>query len=223
MLSSEQKILKSLPARALFDFALPCRYASGVWTRDGAELDETFRLPNLAVLEGPPPPLEVRAAWNEEGLVFSFDVFDPKASPSAARRLHQAEWLNLFIATRPMKDVHRATRHCQRFVLVVNSVRPNEIRVDVAWKSINRAKETPPGPPSGSVGLHLKFYPDGFRIDMMLTADSLVGYDPREYPRLAFNYALYDWARQKEHVLTAGPPLPYDEDPSLWATLELIP
>jgi len=49
----------------------------------------------------------------------------------------------------------------------------------------------------------------------------LTGFDPQEHPRLGFNYAIIDRELGVE-TFSAGPPLPYDEDPSLWATLEMV-
>jgi hypothetical protein len=52
-----------LPARFLFRFSVPCRYLP-----DGAELGESYRLPNFTPLDGGPEGPEVRAGWNESGL-----------------------------------------------------------------------------------------------------------------------------------------------------------
>jgi hypothetical protein len=36
-----------LPASFLFRFSLPCRYKTPLWTERGAELDESYALPEL--------------------------------------------------------------------------------------------------------------------------------------------------------------------------------
>ena len=49
---------------------------------------------------------------------------------------------------------------------------------------------------------------------------AITGFDPQEHPRLGFTYAVID-RELGEQTLTVGSPMPYQEDPSLWATLEL--
>ena len=48
----------------------------------------------------------------------------------------------------------------------------------------------------------------------------MTGFEPQEHPRLGFNYAIVDRELGLQ-TFSVGHPLPYDEDPSLWATLEL--
>lgn len=48
-----------------------------------------------------------------------------------------------------------------------------------------------------------------------------MGYEPAEHPRLGFTYAVID-RELGEQTFSIGHPMPYDEDPSLWATLELV-
>ena len=54
-----------------------------------------------------------------------------------------------------------------------------------------------------------------------MTAEALTGFDPQEHPRLGFTYAVVD-RELGEQTLGVGSPMPYQEDPSLWATLELV-
>ena len=48
-----------------------------------------------------------------------------------------------------------------------------------------------------------------------------MGFEPAEHPRLGFTYAVID-RELGEQTFSVGRPMPYDEDPSLWATLELV-
>lgn len=220
-MSGERRLSVSIGARALFQFAVPCRYCPTLWTADGAELDEAYRLPNLAALEGNTPPLEVRAGWHEDGLAFCFHIFDPGIKPRS-KSLEADPWIDVWIATRSMQDVHRATRHCHHFGLVVDVLQPEGLRTRVMWRGIPRAKSVPNIPPEGSIESRLREYSDGYRVDLLFRREALTGYDPREYPRLAFNYAVRDGRENRVHIFSSNPLLPYDEDPSLWATLELI-
>jgi hypothetical protein len=62
---------------------------------------------------------------------------------------------------------------------------------------------------------------DGYVLDAMIPAGALTGYDPPEHPRLGFNYLVID-RELGEQTLSVGSPMPFQEDPSLWATLELV-
>ena len=62
--------------------------------------------------------------------------------------------------------------------------------------------------------------PDGYALEAFIPAEAMTGFEPQEHPRLGFNYAIVDRELGLQ-TFSVGHPLPYDEDPSLWATLEL--
>jgi hypothetical protein len=57
-------------------------------------------------------------------------------------------------------------------------------------------------------------------LEAFIAAAALTGFDPQEHPRLGFNYRIVD-RELGEQTLSVGSPMPFQEDPSLWATLEL--
>ena len=61
---------------------------------------------------------------------------------------------------------------------------------------------------------------DGYLLEAFLPAETLTGFDPQEHPRLGFNYAVLD-RELGVQTFGVGAPMAYEEDPSLWATLEL--
>ena len=61
---------------------------------------------------------------------------------------------------------------------------------------------------------------DGYFLEAFIAAAALTGFDPEEHPRLGFNYAVID-RELGVQTLSPGEPMPYEEDVSLWATLEL--
>ena len=61
---------------------------------------------------------------------------------------------------------------------------------------------------------------DGYLLELCLPAAALTGFDPAEHPRIGFTYLVLD-QELGEQTFTVGAELPYDEDPSLWAALEL--
>jgi hypothetical protein len=232
-----------LPARFLFRFAVSCVFREPLWTAEGAALDESCRLPSLVELEGRAAWADVRAAWNLSGLAFAVCVAGKEQPPwCRASRPEDSDGLQVWIDTRDVHNVHRAGRFCHRFIFLP---RGGGRRLDepvAQLHPINRAREqcrpVPPGqlqvragkrgevPLAGTArrvprtkGTSPVLAGDYF-LQAFVPAEALTGFDPQEHPRLGFSYAVLD-RQLGEQTLGVGSPMPYQEDPSLWPTLEL--
>src|SRR3990172_1954507 len=84
-----------------------------------------------------------------------------------------------------------------------------------------RARQHPEAIEDGGLKVQSEKRADGYLLDAFISADALTGFDPAEHPRLGFTYAVLDLERG-EQTLAVGSPMPYEEDPSLWATLGLV-
>ena len=165
---------------------------------------------------------EVRAAWSSEGLAFTARVEGKKQDPWCREsRLSDSDGLQIWIDTRDVHNIHRAGRFCHRFIFTPSGGGSKSAAPLARWLPINRAREQPRAIPDGSLKVHCRKLPDGYALDAFIAAAALTGFEPAEHPRLGFNYALLD-REVGEQTLTAGSPMPYREDPSLWATLELV-
>lgn len=216
------KLDVTIPARSLFHFAVPCYFQDPLWGPSGALLSERHRLPNLALVDGISYRVEVRAGWNEEAFALQFRVFDE----GVARRIAEAgrgTTLSIWINTRAAQDVHRATRFCHYFEIQPTKARKGEMEAKVTWRAIPKAKDVPNSPPPQSLAVKIGLGPDqrDYTVDVIFTREALTGYDPREYPRIALNFEVKGLGSQLL-TFSAGPPLPYREDPSLWVTLDLV-
>ena len=188
----------------------------------GAKLSESFRLPHLASLDERPTWADVRAGWHAEGLSFSVQVAG-KRQPIWCRdsRIEDSDGFQVWIDTRDTHTVHRASRFCHRFAfLPLGSGRKLDEPLAVML-AINRARESPRPIVSGSLKVRCEQRVDGYSLEAYIPKSALTGFDPAEQPRLGFMYAVIDrelgW-----QTLSVGPEFPLLEDPSLWATLELI-
>lgn len=85
---------------------------------------------------------------------------------------------------------------------------------------IHRAREHPNPVREKLLQSHCKLLSDGYILEAWIPAEALTGFDPAEHPRLGFTYAVMD-RELGEQTFGVGSPMPYQEDPSLWATLEL--
>ncbi|MCE5301736.1 MAG: hypothetical protein LLF97_01355 [Planctomycetaceae bacterium] len=204
-----------LPTRFLFRFSTACRYRDPLWTVRGEGLDESYRLPSLPQLDGQTPWADLRAAWSEAGLAFWVRVSGKQQTVwCRAGRPEDSDGLQVWIDTRDVHNVHRASRFCHRFVFL-----PEKGGLADALP-INRAKEPPQPATKNSLQVRFQAAADGYRLEALISAEALTGFDPAEHPSLGFTYAVLD-REFGEQTLTVGRPMPYQEDPSLWATLEL--
>jgi hypothetical protein len=211
-----------LPQRFLFRFSAPCRRRDPPWTSRGAGLGEEYRLVSLAELEGRPSPVEVRAAWSEAGLVFAIRVQGKRQPPwCRATRAEDSDGLQLWLDTRDVHNVHRAGRFCHRFLFLPGGGGRQLDEPVAQWLPINRAREQPRAIQIGQIEVRAKNRADGYTLEAFLPAAVLTGFDPLEHPRLGFTYAVVD-REFGEQTFTVGSPMAYQEDPSLWGTLELV-
>jgi hypothetical protein len=211
-----------LPQRFLFRFSASCQYRHPLWTPRGAGLDERYRLAGLAELEDEPAVAEVSAAWSEAGLVLAAKVGGKKQPLwCRASRAEDSDGLQLWIDTRDVRNVHRASRFCHRF-LFLPSGGGKKLDEPVGQSlPINRAREPARPVSPGLLQAVCKVRPDGYTLECFVPAEAMIGFEPAEHPRIGFTYALTD-RELGQQTFSIGPPMPYDEDPSLWATLELV-
>ena len=172
--------------------------------------------PGLGELEQRVAWADVRAAWNSTGMAFSVEVRGKRRAPWCRPvQSEDSDGLHLWIDTRNVHDVHRASRFCHRFVFLPTDP-PH-----CAWLPINRAREQPRPVPPDALQARCRERRDGYQLNAFVAAEALTGFDPAEHPQLGFTYAVLD-RELGEQTFAAGSPMLYQEDPSLWATLDLL-
>ena len=205
----------------LFRFAAPCLYSAEGWSAKGCTLAEKHRLPCFAELEGRPSYAEVRLGWNEKGLIVNVLVRG-KQQPVWCRdsRIEDSDGVQLWIDTRNTQNIHRAGRFCHRFALLPIGAGRRLDEPVAALLAINRAKESPREIDHGALQIRAATRAGGYALEAFLPATALTGYSPADQPAIGFTYAISDrelgW-----QTFTVGQDLPFAEDPSLWATLDL--
>lgn len=211
-----------IPKRYLFHFALPCRYRHPLWSDAGAGLDESYRLPTLGELEGVPPFAELSMAWSEAGLACALVVRGKRQPPWCREsRPEDSDGLQMWIDTRDVHTVHRATRFCHSFLFLPGTFDLFGNQPLAQGVPIHRAREHPRPVRAEHLRVRARREPTGYQLEAFIPAACLTGYDPDEHPRLGFTYAVYD-RELGVQTLSVDPSLPFQEDPSLWATLELV-
>lgn len=213
---------KLLPSRFLFRLAAPCLLQEPLWTNEGPALSEAHRLVGFEELEGRAPWAEVRAGWSTEGLRLWVHVSGKRLPVRCdIGRPTECDRFEIWVDTRDTHNVHRATRFCHQFVFLPSGGGARRDQPHAEPLTIHRAKED--ARPVGRNVLKVRSEKriDGYVLDALLPATALSGFDPAEYPRLGFNYAVCDH-ELGEQTFSCGHPLPFHLDPSTWGTLELV-
>lgn len=211
-----------LPPRFLFRFAVPCLHHEPLWTPAGAELGEEHRLPSLAELDGRTTFAEVRAGWSAAGLAFVARVAGKRQPPWCREsRPDDSDGLRVFIDTRDMHNIHRASRFCHQFLFLPAGSGRGLAEPVAEQLLINRARENAKPVRPGVLGVRREQRVDGYLVEGYIPAAAMTGFDPVENPRLGFTYAVVD-RELGEQTLSCASEFPYREDPSLWGTLELV-
>ncbi len=210
-----------LPKRFLYRFSTPCLHRDPIWTGEPENLDARYRLTGFSELEGRPMFAEVRAAWSEAGLAFTVVVRGKRQAPwCRGNRPEDSDSVQFWIDTRDVHNVHRATRFCHAFLFLPTGGGNRLADPMAQWIPIPRAREHPRPIAPGLLKVLSRRVKDGYVLDALVLAGAMTGFDPQEHPRLGFNYLLID-RELGEQTLSVGSPMPFQEDPSLWATLEL--
>ena len=207
----------------LYRFRLPCAYAIA----DIASLDATYRLPEIGRIEDSDVlshlQYDFRIGWNETGLIFSL-VVSEKIQPLWCRSTQpdESDGIQICLDTRDIKDIHRASRFCHRLLFMPIGSGRDQSQPSAVWLPIHRAKEHPNPVDLPQIKMRSKVSAGGYRLDVVLPGKVLTGFDPIEYPNLGFHFAVMDKEYGNSYFLVA-PPLPHDQDPSLWGTLAMVP
>jgi len=203
----------------LYRFRFPCKYAPTGTT----DLDETYQLPNVHQLDDSDSSSQLsfdfRIGWNETGLLFSLTVSEKKQSIwCRTSQPDESDGIQICVDTRDIKDIHRASRFCHRLLFMpVGKEQPQPI---VVWLPIHRAKEHPNPIDLAQIKMQSHVSATGYGLHVFLPGKVLTGFEPTEYPNLGFHFVVMDREYGNSYFLVA-PPLPHDQDPSLWGTLTL--
>ena len=207
----------------LFRFSTACQRRDVIWdAKKGSQLDESCRFPSFgASLEQHPGFADIRAAWNETGLSFSVQVNGKKQQPwCRPDRVEDSDGLHIWIDTRDTHNIHRASRFCHRFAFFPAGGGRKLDEPLEAQLLINRARENASPVPEGMLQVRSEKRVDGYVLDCHIPAAALTGFDASDYTRLGFFYLVQDrelgW-----QTFSVDNAFPFDEDPSVWGTLEL--
>lgn len=214
-----------VPPRFLFRWSFPVRHWDGAPAAKGRLLDlpADHILPWPTGFDAGPTFAEVRLGWNAGGLALAVSVAGKRLPLRIQPQLPaESDGVQLWIDTRATQTVHRATRFCHHFCLLPTAGKSSKTTSPLAvGLPIARAREDATATDATGVKLWSELRPDGYLLEAWIPAEALTGYDPAGSPRMSWYLIIRD-AELGDQTLTVGREFPFDADPSLWQTLELV-
>lgn len=206
----------------LFRYSVPFLYCKRLWDEGQVRLTETYRLPSFGELESRPLFADLRGAWSESGLTFTVRVKGKTQSPWCREtRLEESDGLHVWIDTRDTHSVHRASRFCHRFVFLPLGGGRALDRPHADQMLIHRARENANPVRPDDLGVRTQTISSGYELQAHIPDTVLTGFDPAYHSRIGFTYVVMDrelgW-----QTFSVTSSFPFQEDPSLWGTLELV-
>lgn len=211
-----------LAPRFFFRYSVPIARRPGKLRVDGSlgEWGDGTRLPDLGEMDGGSGFAEVHLAWDEEGLYVALEVGNKTNVTSHRQHPRSADAFFLWIDTRDVRDVHRASRFCHQFVALPRGG-GRDRKGATAWQlSIRRAREQTPICDAEKLKVASRIREDGYGLELALPAAVLNGFDPAVCSRLGFTYLVCDHEHGWQTWSVPGR-LPFDHDPSTWGAVEL--
>lgn len=225
MASNVQNTL--LAPRFLFRFSAPILRRDPIWKPGGIDLDESYRLLNLAELDQGTENAQrrfadVRMAWAPEGIALVVRVEGKKQAPWCRdSRLDESDGLQVWIDTRATLNIHRASRYCHRYAFLPAGAGRGAAEPVADQILINRARENARPIRPRELQVASKVTTGAYTLSAFVPAVALAGYDPQQHRQLGFTYAVYDRELGLQTFAT-GAGFPFDEDPTCWAAVELV-
>jgi len=214
-----------VPNRFLVRLLYACPYVKAMLRDDEEsliELPESARLDPFADMDAAPSFADVRLGWNETGLGLTVAVKGKENPPIGdAARPRQSDGITLWIDTRGDRTGHRASRTCHQFHFLAAGGGSDKDEPGFVQTKIHRALQDAPLATSNDVPFRYERIKTGYRIEAFLSGNVLSGFDPEQYPRLGVFYSVRDFEKG-EQTPGADSDFPFAEDPSLWASLDLV-
>lgn len=213
--------------RFLFRFAVPVARYDPIWKAGGVELGQSYRLLNLAELDNGTGDQErsfadVRMAWAPQGLLLNVSVDGKQQAPWCRdSRLADSDGLQVWVDTRAVLNIHRASRYCHRYVFLPAGAGRGNAEPVADQLLINRARENARPVRPRELQVASKATKSGYWLAAFMPAAALGGYDPLQHRQLGFTYAISDRELGMQTFAT-GPAFPFDENPTCWSVVQLV-
>jgi len=205
--------IRALPPLFPIDFfraACDVAYAKNL-----SSLGKKHLLPDTSSLLAEEGFAECKIGWNEEALLFIFEVKQPYAQ-SVFPEYEEGDALELFIDTRAMRSAFM-TRFCHHFLLF-----PQE-KEGVHSQEVTRfrTEDVHPLCPPDSIEVLTECGKRKYMMHIEIPAHILHGFDPLAFPRLGFTYRLHRFHGTPQHFAVSSVYSPIDRQVQKWGMMHL--
>ena len=187
----------------------------------GLQLPDTARVFVPATMNDGVARLDVRLAWNPDGLGMELIVRGKKLEISGRRSdLKHSDHVLVFIDTRQTANVHRATQFCTALQILPSDEathdQPTAQFIDIVQqRSTHREQD------AKDVVLAVELVNDGYRLELWIPAAQMPGFaEAPEIGHLGF-YVVVEDTELGQLPLSIGDDFPIAHDPSTWLQLNL--
>jgi hypothetical protein len=213
-----------MPPGFLFRVAMPVKHLAKLPAEmtSPPALGSEHTLPDVGELAQGSHAGALRVGWHDRGLAFELEVKGRTTRPRCDySQALNSEGLQLWIDTRNTQNIHRASRFCHHFCILPSGGsrdRATPVAIQVA---VARAREEATLCDSRLILASSEIRDSGYTLRVWLPAECLNGYAPDSNSHLGFFFLLRD-RELGDQYLSIGAEFPFDQDPSLWWTLDLI-
>ncbi|MDB5389465.1 MAG: hypothetical protein JWM11_5111 [Planctomycetaceae bacterium] len=213
-----------LPPGFLFRVALPVKRLAKLPAEvvTPPTLNADFALPNVGELAQGSHAGSLRVGWHDSGLAFQLEVQGRKTAPRCDYgQVLNSDGLQIWIDTRNTQNIHRASKFCHHFCVLPSGASRDRSLPVAKQIPIARAREEATLCDSRLILTNSEVRDTGYSLGIWLPAECLNGYAPDSNPHLGFYFLIRD-RELGDQYLSIGAEFPFDQDPSLWWTLDLI-
>lgn len=203
-----------------FQLSADCRYLEGAeeaFPLLSARKAAAFRLPDTSMLCAEEHFAEVSMGWNSGGLEF-FIQFNEPFQESVYPEVTRGDSVELFIDTRDIKTSGYATRFCHHFFFL-----PEAVEGCVAGELTRfRTEDSHELCNAQDLQVKAEFGRKNYTMHIFIPSQCLHGYDPDQVNHLGFTYRINRYHDHPQHFSVTSNDYQIEQQPSLWASLQLV-
>lgn len=198
-----------------FQIGVDCKKIEGVFP----QLNEKskYLLPSTAHLCDDEEFSKVYMGWNREGIELQIVVSQAVQSCSYPS-IERGDSVELFFDTRDVKTSGYNTRFCHHFFFLPEAVEGHLAGEMTRFRTEDVHELCDPN----ELKLKVKTSSRGYSLNIFIPNTCLHGYDPEQFRRLGFSYRINRYRGHPQHFSTVTDEYQIEQQPSLWASVQLV-
>ena len=213
-----------VPPSFLFDYQLSIPRIDSLPKKKGQplQLPDVARVFVPAAMNEAASGLELKLAWNPDGLAIELSVHGKKLEPQGRwHDLKHSDYVQVFIDTRHTANVHRATEFCTALQILPGDETADD-KPTVQFVEIAQQRGTRRDEAARQVMPIVAPLDNGYRLELWIPAAQMPGFaESPEIGHLGF-YVVVEDTEIGQLPLSIGDDFPTAYDPSTWLQLNLV-